>query len=119
MTMPVPAAAPAAAPSPSSPPSPYIHAEWLEDYADIINNDLVLLWTKLRVMEMCLAEQQAGRTQLRLVRGCLASAAEILMFVVTFVDRTDKRFAPVFEAIDVAGGLDEVAKVKAYHDSAA
>lgn len=119
MTMPVPAGTPAPTPSPSSPPSPYIHAQWMEDFSDIINQHLVPMWTKLRVMEMCLAEQQAGRTQLRLVRGCLASAAEILMFVVTFVDRTDKRFEPVFEAIDVAGGLDEVAKVKAYHDSAA
>jgi hypothetical protein len=122
MTTPVPAPVPAPPAPPaqnSSTASPYIHAEWMDDFADIVNNDVVPMLRELRTMDMCLAEQQAGRTQISLVRGCLASAEEILMFITTFVDRTDERFAPLFEEIDAAGGLDEVAKQKRYHDASA
>lgn len=117
MTMPVPVT--------SSPPQPvtqaatYVHDVWMDDWARTINGHLVPMWQDLRIMEMCLTEQRAGRTQLRLVRECLAFAADFLMFAVTFVKRTDERFTPLFDAIDQAGGIDEVAKAKTYHDPTA
>lgn len=118
MTTPVPVP-----PTPPQPPAPvqgsgYVHDIWMDDFARIINNRLVPIWQDLRVMDMCLTEQKAGQTQLRLVRECLAFAADFLVFIVNFVDRTDQRFAPLFDAIDAAGGIDEVAKAKEYHQVA-
>jgi hypothetical protein len=67
------------------------------------------------VMTATLTQVKAGRTQMELVGASTAEALEIMRAGVAFVDHTDRRYMPVFEAIQQAGGQGEVAQDKRYH----
>jgi hypothetical protein len=67
-------------------------------------------------MDATLREVQAGRTQTALVGECRVTGLDIMTSGVRLVGDTDARYVPVYEAIKRAGGVDEVAKDKHYHD---
>ena len=114
MTTPVPA--PSRPPATTAQTGDYVHAEWMADMAVVLAGHIVPVYQALRLMAQTLTAVKAGRTQLDLVNGCLASTLTIMRFAAKFVSDTDERFLTVFEAIQQAGGQDEVAQEKTYHD---
>ena len=93
----------------------YTHRTWLDEMADGLGH-VAGVYQDLTVMRATLTHVGAGRTQMALVEACEAQAMEIMRGGVQFVDTTDRRYMPVFEAIQKAGGQDEVAQDKRYHD---
>ena len=92
----------------------YTHRDWKYDTGTVLT-EVAGIVRDLALMEASLAEVEAGRTHLQLVRGCAVTGAEILAGGLQFVEQTDARYLPVHEAIQAAGGQDEVAKAKTYH----
>jgi hypothetical protein len=105
----------------SSPPAPrpdsgaYTHRTWLDEMADVLGH-VAGIFKDMGVMHHTLHEVEAGQTQMRLVGDAEAVALTLMTSGVGFVDATDRRYMPVFDAIQQAGGQDEVAKDKRYHD---
>ena len=93
----------------------YTHRTWVDEMADALDH-ILGIYRDFEVMDATLHEVQAGKTQLALVGECRASALEVMTRGVRLVEETDARYLPVFEAIQHAGGADEVAKDKHYHD---
>lgn len=93
----------------------YTHRNWLDEMAVVLGH-VAGAYRDFTVMAATLAQVRAGRTQTDLVAACEARALEIMRAGVAFVDHTDRRYMPVFEAIQQAGGQSEVAKDKRYHD---
>ncbi|MFF5261412.1 hypothetical protein ACFY4C_20915 [Actinomadura viridis] len=107
-------------PVPSSPSSPsagsgYTHRTWLDEMAEVLMT-VATIYKGLEVMDATLHEVKAGRTQLNLVDGSRATALELMTRGVRFTEDTDARYMQVFEAIQQAGGQQEVAQEKRYHD---
>jgi hypothetical protein len=94
----------------------YTHRDWRYDIGTVLT-EVAGIVQDLTVMEASLGHVQAGRTHLALVRGCAVTGAEILQAGLEFVEATDARYLPVHEAIQAAGGQDEVAKAKTYHSA--
>jgi hypothetical protein len=92
----------------------YTHRDWRYDIGTVLT-EVAGIVQDLAVMEASLGHVQAGRTHLTLVRGCAVTGAEILRDGLQFIEATDVRYLPVHEAIQAAGGQDEVAKTKTYH----
>jgi len=110
----VPAPAPQTQPAQSGAPT-YTHRTWKDEYADALSH-VAGIFRDLEDMDADLADVQAGQTHRRLVGECRETAMQILVHGVWLVDTTDARYVPVYEAIQRAGGQDEVAKRKRYHD---
>jgi hypothetical protein len=113
MTTPVPAGR-------SNPPAPqggtgYTHRTWVDDMADALGH-VAGIYRDLEEMDTTLHEIKAGRTQRHMVVDARAVALSLMKRGVTFVEATDARYLPVFEAIQRAGGQEEVAQDKRYHD---
>lgn len=113
-------------PVPASQPNPpaptvrtsagvYTHRTWKDEMADVLGH-IAGIYRDLEQMDATLHEVQAGRTQLNLVNDVRLTALDLMVRGVRFVEETDARYMAVFEAIQSAGGLDEVAKDKRYHD---
>lgn len=127
MTTPVPVGGSSTAPAAQQPvrPTPgarpgqpgYTHRTWLDEMAEVLGH-LAGVYGDLRTMEATLHQVEAGRTQLALVTDCSATGLTLMRRGVGFVSDTDSRYVPVFNAIKQAGGVDEVAKDKHYHDRA-
>lgn len=100
---------------PATQPTDYTHRTWLDEMADQLG-DVASDYRDFAVMKATLTQVGAGRTQMALVEACEAAAMDILRGGVQFVDATDGRYLPVFEAIEKAGGQTEVAQDKRYHD---
>lgn len=92
----------------------YTHRDWRHDVGTVLT-EIAGAVEDLAVMEASLAEVEAGRTHMQLVRGCQATGVELLQAGLQHVDDTERRYLPVHEAIAAAGGAEEVAKAKAYH----
>lgn len=123
MTMPIPftgAQAPARPTSPGhavpaqSSSGGYTHRTWLDEMAVALGH-VAGVYRDFTVMTATLTQVGAGRTQMALVTDAQVRAMEIMQRGVTFVDATDRRYMPVFEAIQQAGGQTEVAQDKRYH----
>lgn len=97
------------------PGSDYTHRTWLDEMADALGH-IAGVYQDLTVMAATLTQVGAGRTQMALVEASEATGMDIMRAGVTFVDGTDRRYMPVFEAIQQAGGQTEVAQDKRYHD---
>ena len=95
--------------------SKYTHRTWLDEMADALGH-IAGVYKDLTVMDATLTQVRAGRTQMALVEACEATGMDIMRTGVGFVDATDRRYMPVFEAIQKAGGQAEVAQDKRYHD---
>lgn len=93
----------------------YTHRTWLDEMADVLGH-VAGVYRDFTVMQATLTQVGAGRTQMALVEGCETRALDIMRTGVAFVDATDRRYMPVFEAIQAAGGQAEVAQDKRYHD---
>ena len=93
----------------------YTHRTWVDEMADALGN-IAGIYRDFEVMGLTLADVEAGRTQLADVVDCRVTALEVMTNGVRLVKETDARYVPVFEAIQSAGGVDEVAKAKRYHD---
>jgi hypothetical protein len=96
--------------------SSYTHRDWKHETGNVL---LVVAAAEkaLEQMEASLAEVRAGNTHRALVSQCQIRGAEILRSGLDLVDATDQRYLPVHEAIQAAGGKDEVAHVKTYHQA--
>lgn len=123
MTMPIPftgAQAPAqpTSPAPAVPAQSssggYTHRTWLDEMAVALGH-VAGVYKDFNVMTATLTQVVAGRTQMNLVLAAQVRAMEIMQRGVGFVDATDRRYMPVFEAIQQAGGQTEVAQDKRYH----
>lgn len=112
MTMPIPAGGtqPPARPTANG----YTHRTWLDEMADALGH-VAGVYRDFTVMTATLNQVGAGRTQMNLVEDAQVRALELMQRGVTFVDATDRRYMPVFEAIQQAGGQAEVAQDKHYH----
>lgn len=106
MTMPVPVTQPQA--------SGYTHRTWLDEMADALGH-VAAIYRDFDVMLATLNEVRAGKTQLALVGDCQQIGHDVMTRGVSLVKETDARYLPVFEAINRAGGQQEVAKDKNYH----
>jgi hypothetical protein len=95
----------------------YTHRTWLDEMAVALGH-VAGIYRDFTVMAATLEQVRAGRTQTNLVDGCEVGAMVIMRAGVQFVDSTDRRYMPVFEAIQQAGGHAEVAQDKRYHDRA-
>ena len=104
-----------ASPTPRTSGGDYTHRTWLDEMADVLGH-VAFVYRDFTVMTATLAEVGAGRTQTNLVSACEAHAQDIMRAGIQFVDATDHRYLPVFEAIQQAGGTTEVAADKRYHD---
>ena len=93
----------------------YTHRTWVDEMADALGH-IAGIYRDFEVMDATLHEVEAGRTQLAQVGECRLTALEVMTRGVRLVEETDARYLPVFEAIQRAGGADEVAKDKHYHD---
>lgn len=93
----------------------YYHRTWLDEMADALGR-VAAIRNAFGVMTTALLDVKAGRTQLAHVEECQATALQILIRGVNHVDATDTRYMPVVDAIRLAGGQDEVAQDKHYHD---
>jgi hypothetical protein len=93
----------------------YTHRTWLDEMADALGH-IAGVYRDLTVMKATLTQVGAGRTQMALVEAGEATGMDIMRTGVGFVDATDRRYMPVFEAIQKAGGQAEVAQDKRYHN---
>lgn len=93
----------------------YTHRTWLDEMADALGH-IAGIYRDFEVMDATLREVKAGRTQTALVGECRATGLDIMTSGVRLVGETDARYIPVYEAIKRAGGVDEVAQDKRYHD---
>ncbi|WP_329521109.1 hypothetical protein [Spirillospora sp. NBC_01491] len=126
MTSPVPYERPTApAPAPTFTPTvgatastttagAYTHRTWMDEMAAVLGH-ITDVYKATVLMEATLVEVEAGRTQLSLVQGVSEQAMELMRHGTQFVEATDARYLPVFEAIRTVG-QNEVAQDKRYHD---
>ena len=94
----------------------YTHRDWKHETGQV----LLVVAAGVRALEemlAALAAVQAGKTHMELVQGCMTTGSELLASGLALVDSTDARYLPVHEAIRAAGGQEEVAHVKTYHQT--
>lgn len=88
----------------------YTHGQWTRSVADI-HKRLAELPTALEMMLRLLTAADAGRSQ---VQGVLGLHADIILFMEQVNDmlrEVNKREQPVLNAVEAAGGPDEIAGI--------
>jgi hypothetical protein len=94
----------------------YTHRGWKHETGQVLLVDAAIVQA-LDQMLAALAEVEAGKTHMDLMRQLMVEGGEILEQGLTLVDETDRRYLPVHEAVQAAGGKEEVATVKTYHQT--
>jgi hypothetical protein len=95
-------------------PASYTHADWKHDVGTVLTTVAGIV-QDLILMQACLAQVEGGATQRQLVAKLAVVGADLLQQGVAFVEATDQRLIPIYQAIMAAGGLRDVAGVKSYH----
>jgi hypothetical protein len=94
----------------------YTHRTWKTEMIKAVTIFNAITYV-LDNMERSLVGMGAGETQLRWVRLCRSTAADIVAQTVEFVGVINKRYDPVADAVAAAGGQREVADVKEYYQT--
>ena len=94
----------------------YTHRTWKTEMIKAVTIFNAIVYV-LDNMERSLIGMGAGETQLRWVRLCRTTAADIITETVQFVGVINKRYDPVAEAVAAAGGQPEVADDKNYYQT--
>jgi hypothetical protein len=94
----------------------YTHRDWKHATGQV----LLVVAAGVKALEQMLAslaDVHAGKTHMEHVQACMTTGTELLASGLELVDSTDARYLPVHEAIQAAGGKDEVAHTKTYHQT--
>ena len=92
----------------------YTHRTWKSEMIKAVTIFNAIVYV-LDNMERSLVGMGAGETQLRWVRLCRSTAAEIVTQTVEFVGVINTRYDPVADAVAAAGGQPEVTDDKKYY----